>query len=72
MQNLFILESGPTDDGIDMDARHLSFHQVSLQVEDVDFGFLHEEREVVDFPNLQEEEISSVAAQVSFKRPRSL
>ena len=47
------------DDGIDMDAGHLSFHQVSLQVEDVDFGFLHEEREVVDFPNLQEEEISS-------------
>merc|ERR1712126_141281 len=50
--------SGGTDDGIDMDARHLSFQQVSLQVEDVDFGFL-EEREVVDFPNLQEEEISS-------------
>jgi len=51
--------AGGTDDGIDMDARHLSFQQVSLQVEDVDFGFLHEEREVVDFPNLQEEEISS-------------
>ena len=52
------VDPGAMEGGIDMDPRQISLHQLSIQVEDVNFGFLQEGEDMV-LPNLQDEEISS-------------
>ena len=63
------VDPGAMEGGIDMDPRQISLHQLSIQVEDVNFGFLQEGEDMV-IPNLQDEDISSRRKACTMKRER--